>query len=119
MKPRYFLKKISKKCKYICLHIPLEDIFAVHQRDLFKNKIKKPGHLSYYNTASAINLLTECELEIIDYLFTPGFNAPSGLKTFRQKIFWIPKYFLSKISTYLTSSIFGSISLMILCKTKK
>lgn len=116
--PILFLKKVSERAKYIVMHIPLEDCISVNIRNLQKSKIKNPGHLLFLNINSAINLITFSGLEIVDYDYSiDSINAPSNLKTMKQKLAYPFKFLFLKISPYLYSKIFG-ISIIVIAKGK-
>jgi SAM-dependent methyltransferase len=112
--PMSFLTEVGKRAKYVVMHIPLEDCYSVNIRNLQKKKIKNPGHLVFLNINSAINLITNSGLKILDYQYSiTSINAPSNKKTVLQKISYPFKFILLKVNPYLYSKIFG-ISLIVI-----
>ncbi len=115
--PSDFLKKISKRTKFLILHIPLEDCMSVNFRILQKRKINNPGHLLYLNINSALNLITSSNLKIIDFEYsTEVIKAPSNKRSILQKLLFPIKFIVFISNKYLYSRIFGN-SLIVFAKS--
>ncbi|MCX7390981.1 MAG: hypothetical protein NTX02_07305, partial [Planctomycetia bacterium] len=59
-------------------HIPLDDRLSVTLTQQWNYRLQDVGHLSFWNPASAITMLTSAGLEPLGCLLSPGFLAPSG-----------------------------------------
>lgn len=117
--PVNFIAGIAKKARIIAFHIPLDDCLSVNFRNLQRAKIKNPGHLSFLNTNSALNLITQSGLKILDYDYSiETLSAPSNNETALQKISFPVKLLISKISPWLLAKIFG-FSLVVIAKNEK
>ena len=98
------------------MHIPLEDCLMVNFRNLQRKKLKNPGHLVYLNINTALNLITNSGLLVLDYQYSlKSISAPSNLKSSPQKILYPLKWVISRISPFIYSRLFG-ISLLVLAK---
>lgn len=116
--PVNFIAGIAKKAKIIAFHIPLDDCISVNFRNLQREKIKNPGHLIFLNTNSALNLITQSGLQILDFDYSlETLFAPSNNETFLQKFSFPFKFIISKISPWLLSKIFG-FSLVVIAKNE-
>lgn len=106
--PVSFIKGIAKNARIIAFHIPLDDCLSVNFRNLQRAKIKNPGHLIFLNTNSALNLITQSGLKILDYDYSlETLSAPSNNETILQKISSPIKLLISKVSPWLLAKIFG------------
>ena len=105
--PIEFIKLVSKHCKIIVFHIPLEYCFYNSIRNLFVNSLKYSGHLLFMDIASALNILALAGLTSVDYRYSYTF-APSSRKTLLAKLAFPIRYILSKISPYLLSKLVGA-----------
>lgn len=116
--PVKFIAGIAKNAKIIAFHIPLDDCLSVNFRNLQRAKIKNPGHLIFLNTNSALNLITQSGLKILDYDYSiETLSAPSNNETTLQKIAFPVKLLISKISPWLLAKIFG-FSLVVIAKNE-
>lgn len=116
--PVNFIAGIAKKARIIAFHIPLDDCLSVNFRNLQRAKIKNPGHLIFLNTNSALNLITQSGLKILDYDYSiETLSAPSNNGTTLQKIASPVKLLISKISPWLLAKIFG-FSLVVIAKNE-
>lgn len=116
--PVNFISGIAKKSKIIAFHIPLDDCLSVNFRNLQRAKIQNPGHLIFLNTNSALNLITQSGLKILDYDYSlETLSAPSNNETVLQKLVSPVKWLISKISPWLLAKIFG-FSLVVIAKNE-
>lgn len=115
--PLEFIEQIASRSRIMAFHIPLDYSLNTASRDLFRNKLKNPGHLIFMDAVYALNLLTLAGLQVIDYQYTYAFQAPSGSKTLISKILYPIRLALSKISPWLLSKIAGGASLMVIALT--
>ncbi|MEP0713329.1 MAG: methyltransferase domain-containing protein, partial [Algoriphagus sp.] len=106
--PVEFIARIAEKAKVVVFHIPLDDCLAVNFRNMQRRKIQSPGHLTFFNINSALNLITYSGLQILDFDYsTETLAAPSNNETFLQKISSPLKRLVSWISPWLMTRIFG------------
>jgi SAM-dependent methyltransferase len=112
-----FLKSVSKRCKIIALHIPLDDSVNCALRNLFHSKLQDPGHVLVLDTAAALNLLAFSGLRVVDYEYTFGFLAPSARTTVLSKVLLPLRYLLAKISPWALSKTLGGVSLSVIALT--
>ncbi|PKO04177.1 MAG: hypothetical protein CVU41_18420 [Chloroflexi bacterium HGW-Chloroflexi-3] len=116
--PMEFLSEVSKHTKYVGLHIPLDDSFFTWTRNIPRKNLTHPGHLSIFNSASAINLITNSGLRIIDFSYSPVFKAPSGAETKTQIMTNPIRSIFYNLSPYITQKFLGGVSLIIIAATK-
>lgn len=112
--PIGFLKKISKRCHIVGLHIPLDDSLSNALRDRFHDLIEDPGHILFLDATRALNLITLAGLKIIAYDYTFGFLAPSGHASVLSKTIFPLRLLMSKASPWLLSKTLGGASLMVI-----
>jgi SAM-dependent methyltransferase len=115
--PIEFLKEVSLRSKIVGLHIPLDNNLNGALRDLFRPKLKDPGHLLFMDAAMALNMLTLAGLRVMDYKYTYAFEAPSGRSTLLSRLFYPLRWLVSRISPWLLSKTLGGASLMVLAVT--
>ncbi len=114
VEPVNFLNRLSKITRWLVAHIPLDASILSISRDLPRENLIHPGHVSIFDTASALNLITNSGFRLLDYKYTPSFKAPSGRETGNQKLMFPLRTALYKVSPYLTSKTIGGSSLLIL-----
>jgi hypothetical protein len=119
LRPIEFLQAVADRCKYIGLHIPLDDSLANGLTDRFRSRLNHPGHLIYLNPASALSLMAHCGLRVVDYDYTLGFQAPSGSLTRRQRTLKPFRSAIARRSPWAASRLLGGVSLMVLCATER
>lgn len=110
-----FIKKANKLATYKIFHIPLDISMLSILRNMPIYFRKSVGHLHYFTKETALATLNDCELEIIDYFYTPGSIELHNQKL-RTKIMNIARILLSLINKDWTSRILGGYSLMVLAK---
>lgn len=115
--PIDFLKRVAQRCHIIGLHIPLDDSLNVNFRDLFRMKVKDPGHITFMDGVSALNLLAGGGLRVLNYEYTMAFDAPSGQASSRSRIATPVRRLLARISPWLLSKTLGGASLMVIALT--
>jgi hypothetical protein len=115
--PCEFLKKIGRRCDIVGLHIPLDDSLNAGLRDLFRAKVKDPGHLTFMDGVAALNLLAGAGLRVLDYEYTMSFDAPSGRASTASRALVPLRRLLGRISPWLLSKTLGGASLMVIALT--
>jgi SAM-dependent methyltransferase len=114
-----FIKGVAARCNIVGLHIPLDYSLNVAMRDMFRSKLRNPGHLIFLDTASALNVLAFAGLRVIDYEYTFSSLAPSGHRSVISRMAFPLRYLLSKISPWLLSKTLGGESLMVIAVTPR
>jgi Methyltransferase domain len=119
LRPVEFVRAIAERCKYIGLHIPLDDSIANGIFNRFGSRLNYPGHLIYLNPASALSLMAHCGLRVVDYEYTHGFQAPSGSLTRKQRAIKPFRAVVAMANPWVASRLVGGVSLMVLCATER
>jgi hypothetical protein len=114
--PQMLLAAVARRCRYVALHIPLDDRLSVLLGDQWNHRLGAVGHISLWNTASALNLLTSSGLVPLYCRFTPGFLAPSGRKRLLQKLALPVRMSMYALSPGGTAATVGGVSLAVLCR---
>ena len=114
--PQVLLAGIARRSRYVALHIPLDDRLSVLLANDWNRRISIVGHISMWNVASALNILTASGLLPLKCRFTPGFSAPSGRVRWLQKAALPIRMLAYALSPGLTATTVGGVSLAVLCK---
>jgi SAM-dependent methyltransferase len=115
--PISFIKQVAERSKIIGLHIPLDNSLNVAMRDMFRSKLKNPGHLIFLDSVSALNLLAFSGLTVIAYEYTFNFLAPSGRNGTIAKLALPIRALLARVSPWLLSKTIGGASLLVIALT--
>ena len=103
--------------RFVLLHIPLDDRLSVTLTQQWNYRLQDVGHLSFWNPASAITMLTSAGLEPLGCLLTPGFLAPSGRVRLSQKIMLPLRWLAWRLNPGFTAATIGGVSLAVLCRS--
>lgn len=114
--PIGFVKAIATRCRYMVLHIPLDDRLSVLLSEQWNFRLQSVGHLSFWSPASALTMLTSAGVEPLLCSFTAGFRYPSGRVRLSQRLVFPFRWLLWKLSPGLTARTIGGVSLVVLCK---
>jgi SAM-dependent methyltransferase len=115
--PAEFLKRIARRCHIVGLHLPLDNSFNAGFRDLFRTKVKDPGHITFMDGVTALNLLSGAGLRVLDYEYTMSFEAPSGRSSLLAKVLLPFRRLVARLSPWLLSKTLGGASLMVVALT--
>lgn len=112
-----FIRETAKKANYKIYHIPLDiSVFAILINN-FKYIRTPGGHIHYYNKFTALETLKYCNLEIVDYFYTPGALELNQKKlTLFSKFLNFCRRVFFKISPDFTVNLFGGYSLLVITK---
>lgn len=110
-----FIKNCSKKANYKIFHIPLDISVSSVLRNEIINGRKSVGHIHYFMKDTALSTLKDCDLEIIDYIYTSGAVELSNRK-FKTRLLNIPRRFFFKICPDLCVRVFGGYSILVLAR---
>jgi SAM-dependent methyltransferase len=117
--PQELLAAVARRCRYVALHIPLDDRLSVLLTDQWNYRMEMLGHISFWNAASALSMITAAGLLPLYCRYTPGFLWPSGRKRLLQKAALPIRLLLYSISPALTAATVGGVSLAVLCRGLK
>jgi SAM-dependent methyltransferase len=115
--PIGFLRSIAERCRYLGLHIPLDNCVSHSLRDRYGAKLRNPGHLVFLDACHALNLLSYAGLRAVRYAYAPGFRAPSGGESALARFARLPRSMVWRISPWLLSKTLGGCSLLVLAET--
>ena len=115
--PIGFIRRVAERCELIAFHIPLENNLNVALRDMFRAKLKNPGHLIFMDCSMALNLLALSGLTVLDCDYTFGFLAPSRHSGLARKVARPIRSLLAKMSPWLLSKTMGGCSLIVIART--
>ena len=115
--PVQFIKNVACRCDYIAFSIPLDHSLVNTFFDRFRIRLNYPGHLIYFDTVTALNLLAMSGLVVLDYDYALGFNAPSGRETALQRLALPFRWAIAKLNPWLASRTVGGIGLMVIAAT--
>ncbi len=116
--PDEFLRTCATHCKYLILHIPLDDHYNSRFRNLRPYLKETLGHIHYFNTGSALEMVKRNGLNVLNHIYTPGFMLPTSRKRIIAQAGLIPKFILGMISKSLCARVLGGHSLMILAESR-
>ncbi len=117
--PVGFLRDVSERCRFVVLHLPLDNNWVNALFDRFRPRLSTPGHILLLDAPSAISLMSFAGLSTMSYTYTHGYDAPSGSLTGTQRIFRPIRSAIASISPWLGSRTVGGVSLMLLCVTPR
>ncbi len=116
LSPQVFLGRIAQRARYVALHIPMDDRGIVRFLNQYNYRIGPVGHVSFWNPATALNLLTASGLLPIRCRFTPGFMAPSSGRSLMQWIARPLRLMAWLISPAWSATTIGGVSMAVLCR---
>ena len=110
-----FIRNTKTKGTFKIFHIPLDiSILNIVRPKLLSTKRSHSGHLHYFHKNSALDTLNYCGLEVVDWVYTKGFQLPGdsrlngALNIVRSASF--------KIAPDLAVRSLGGCSLLVICK---
>ncbi|KQR75790.1 class I SAM-dependent methyltransferase [Rhizobium sp. Leaf341] len=99
-------------------HIPLDmNALAVGRGWVLEEARQKIGHLHYFDRSSALALLRECGLDIVDSFYTPWAIDQSG-KTWKKRLAAYPRRIAYSVAPHGTVRMIGGWSLMVLTQSR-
>jgi hypothetical protein len=115
--PIGFLRGVAARCRYLGLHVPLDNNLNHSLRDRYRAKLSDPGHLVFLDAPQALSLLSLSGLRVIRYAYTPGFRAPSGGRSLPARIARVPRALIWRLSPWLLSKTLGGANLAVVAET--
>lgn len=114
-----FLMAIKPFAKHIIIHFPLDlSAFSVVREKPLLYVRKKVGHIHYFTKGLALELLTECGFDVLDYQYTgAAFNTPqAGLKT---RMAQLPRRIAYVLNKDVGVRLLGGETLIVLAQPEK
>lgn len=113
-----FLRKLTKKTKYVIFNIPLDIHFLslLRQKSIFKDTYEKVGHVHHFTKGTALLALEHSGFKVIDSLHAKHRLHRKSLNT-KGKMLYPFQKLLDLINEDLASACFGGTSLVVLVKS--
>ena len=112
-----FIRQSTNKSAYTIFHIPLDmSVIGILRNTPIKDR-KKLGHLHYFMKDTALATLNDCDLDVLDYFYTPG-SIEAGTPTIKTKIMNIFRRFLFSFNQDFTVKLISGYSLIVLTKQR-
>ncbi|MDI4665718.1 class I SAM-dependent methyltransferase [Xanthobacter autotrophicus] len=116
--PFAFARSMGRVSTYQVLHIPLDmNALAVARGWVIEDARTHIGHLHYFTKATALSLLDECGLEVVDHFYTPWAIDQAG-KTFKKRLAAFPRRIAFRVAPDAIVRLVGGWSLMVLTRTR-
>ncbi len=113
-----FVRGMARVGRHVILHIPLDmNALSVLREWPIIAARHDIGHLHYFSRGTAIALLRECGLEIIDELYTPWAIDQSG-KSWKKRLAAWPRRLAFAMAPHMTVRAVGGWSLLVLARSK-
>jgi hypothetical protein len=119
LEPQEFCRRIGQRARYVAFHIPLDDRLSVLLTNQYNYRLKQVGHISFWNPAAALSLLTASGLLPLHCFYTPGFSAPSSRARLIQRVAFPFRWIMWQINAGLMSATIGGVSLAVLCRGQR
>jgi SAM-dependent methyltransferase len=119
--PFGFLRKLATKTTHTILHIPL-DLSALNMmlpHRLIEIHRARDGHIHYFVRESALALLADVGMEVVDDCFTfPGGQLTPNLLNRKGRALQRAQRALAAFSPTLAARVLGGFSLLVLARSK-
>lgn len=114
--PFAFIRQMAAISRYQLFHIPLDmNALSVAREWPVLDARAQVGHIHYFSRGTAVALLRECGLEIIDEHYTPWAIDQSD-KTWKKRLAAVPRRLAFSLSSHNTVRLLGGWSLMVLTR---
>ena len=116
--PFAFARSMGRLSTYQVLHIPLDmNALSVGRGWVIDAARKDIGHLHYFTKSTALSLLAESGLEVVDHFYTPWAIDQSG-KTWKKRLAALPRRVGFSLAPDAVVRLVGGWSLMVLTRTR-
>lgn len=116
--PFAFARSMGRISTHQVLHIPLDmNALAVARGWVIEDARNHIGHLHYFTKATALSLLDECGLEVVDHFYTPWAIDQAG-KTLKKRLAAFPRKVAFGLAPDAIVRLVGGWSLMVLTRTR-
>jgi ubiquinone/menaquinone biosynthesis C-methylase UbiE len=114
--PFAFLRSMKNVARWHVLHIPLDmNALAVGRGWVLPEARRKLGHIHYFSRESAIALLAEAGLEVVDSFYT-AWAIDQSHKTWKKRLAAWPRRIAFAFAPHATVRLIGGWSLMVLAR---
>ena len=116
--PHDFLMRLKSRSDYFLIHFPLDlSAISVLRESPLLYVRRKVGHIHYFTKGLALELLGECDLEVIDWQYTgAAFTAPRAqLKT---RLAQWPRRLAYMLGKDIGVRLLGGETLMVLARSR-
>ena len=111
-----FIRGMARVGRHILLHIPLDmNALAVLREWPILAARRDVGHIHYFTRGTAIALLRDCGLEIVDELYTPWAIDQSD-KSWKKRLAAWPRRLAFAAAPHVTVRAIGGWSLLVLAR---
>lgn len=116
--PFAFARALGRISTHQVLHIPLDmNALAVARGWVIDNARNDIGHLHYFTQSTALSLLQESGLEVLDHFYTPWAIDQAG-KTLKKRLAAWPRRVAFGVAPHAVVRLIGGWSLMVLTRTR-
>jgi 2-polyprenyl-3-methyl-5-hydroxy-6-metoxy-1,4-benzoquinol methylase len=116
--PFEFVRSMRRMSNYQVFHIPLDmNALATARGWVIMDARHKIGHLHYFTRDTALSLLEECGLTVVDSFYTP-WAIDQSYKTWKKRLAAWPRRIAFGLSPHATVRAIGGWSLMVLAKPR-
>ncbi len=110
-----FLCALRGRAAHHIFHVPLElTVQTVWREKPLLRSREKNGHLHFFTRQMALQLLTDCGYEVVDWFYTPA-GVDQG-KSSKAKLVKLPRRLLFAINQHFAVRLLGGYSLLVLTK---
>jgi hypothetical protein len=110
-----FIRNTKTRGTFKIFHIPLDiSILNVVRPNLLSTKRSHSGHLHYFHKNSALDTLNYCGMEVVDWVYTKGFELPGD--GWLNRALNIVRSASFKITPDFAVRSLGGCSLLVICK---
>lgn len=112
--PHALLSELRGRSNYLVIHFPLDlSALSVTRESPLLNVRRKVGHIHYFTKGLALELLRECNFDILDYSYTGAYqSAPQ--RSIAAKIFGLFRGLLFMLNKDISVRLLGGETLMVL-----
>ncbi len=114
--PFSFIRQLADMADYQLLHIPLDmSALSVGREWPILDARSQIGHLHYFTRGTALALLRDCGLEIVEEHYTP-WAIDQSYKSWKKRIAALPRRLAFSLAPHATVRLVGGWSLMVVTR---
>ncbi len=116
--PEHFIMCLANKgIREFVIHLPLENNWLAIMRGRTDSRRSQVGHLSFYDTHSALSLLVRSGLDVLEWVYTTECDLDIKLhRTVRSLLAYVPRKVMLHIWPALAVHTLGGASLLARCR---
>jgi SAM-dependent methyltransferase len=116
--PFKFISQMAAMSTYQLFHIPLDmSALSVAREWPILDARSQIGHLHYFTRGTALALLEDCGLEVVDDHYTP-WAIDQSYKSWKKRVAALPRRVAFTVARHATVRLVGGWSLMVLTRPK-